>query len=89
MLVSLYLSVFFNPLFDILWCLFFTLQLIGYLDIYKLPIPANVEFFFNKILRLVQFTFFSLDTIALAASNGQVTIQEMLTEWFRNIDPET
>jgi len=74
LLVLGYFSRFFDPLFDSVWCLYFTLQLVGGLKIYGLPIPANVEFFFSKLLSLLHLSWLSLDGLLLSATNGQTTL---------------
>lgn len=54
-IVQLVGSVFLKGLMKDLMGLFFTLQIICYLAVYDIPIPANAEIFISQLTSLIEF----------------------------------
>lgn len=54
-ILQLLAQIFLKGSMDELWSLFFTLQIISYLNVYGAPIPANSELYLRELTSLVEF----------------------------------
>ena len=55
--------MFLKGLMDDLWSLYFSVQLICYLTVYKLQIPGNAELFLIQLKNLIEFNALKADTV--------------------------
>lgn len=61
--VQLCLQICLKGLLTDLWVLYFTLQIICYLQVYQVSIPANAEIYQKELTNLVEFEILNPDTI--------------------------
>ena len=81
MIIQLILQLFLKGLMEDLWSLFFSLQLICYLRIYKVSIPSNCEIFLVQIQDLIEFKSLKADSIVQLFWGESMTAQRLIYQW--------
>ena len=66
---------------DLLWNLFFSLQIVCYLVIYDVPMPANVGIFIEEFTKLIEFRMMSINNLgATFTGNSDFNLMKQLTD---------
>lgn len=85
MIVEAFLQICLKGILTDLWVLFFTLQIICYLQIYDVPLPANTVIYVDEITKVIEFDLLNPDTIGkIATGNSHFKTIEFLQGKYGN-----
>ena len=86
LLISVYMLVQGLPFTD-LWILLYTLQIVCYLDIYDINLPANAQLYNDRITSVIEFDYIN-PTRYVQLANVKFTLQKWLAGDDVNVDHE-
>ena len=83
-IVQLVLQIFLKGSLDRLWNLFFTMQIICYLVIYTVSLPANTSIYMVEFTKLIEFTVLNPDSlIQLAIGDPEFKLVNLMSGYIK------